>query len=393
MAQPSSSRKSPIFQNPELRSDSVSESDSLTDSSEGNYENPLCNSMFPIFTPTTDNHSSYDWVPDSDSDCDSHPDMYSLVTDLFADRSDKFETYDHENCVFDPVSELSQVSYDGVFADGSSNVGGPSVESRSSGLRVAGIDSDSDAEYEGIDIHFGDNVGHSEQGSAENVDITTFMNNFHIDDGERNNGEEIFDWEQINGGNMESRNVSLPSNLSEHLSVSSEISDEDYHGEEAIRNLWQILVMVNSLERTIIATDEVDSDPHLAVQDDLMYAVGYNTHFEQFMETEAALKGSPPAAKSVVENLPLVELENEDVKESCVGCAVCKNDISLKEKVRRLPCLHYYHDDCIIPWLSIRNTCPVCRYELPTDDSEYEQTKNRGSGQSIGDLGVRYDLL
>ncbi|CAL9076827.1 unnamed protein product [Musa acuminata var. zebrina] len=31
---------------------------------------------------------------------------------------------------------------------------------------------------------------------------------------------------------------------------------------------------------------------------------------------------------------------------------------------------HIYHAGCILPWLGIRNTCPVCRHELPTQDDD-----------------------
>jgi hypothetical protein len=79
---------------------------------------------------------------------------------------------------------------------------------------------------------------------------------------------------------------------------------------------------------------------------------------------------SRPAAKRVVESLPCVELTVEELGRSTAVCAVCKDEIVVEEKVRRLPCAHYYHGDCIVPWLSIRNTCPLCRYELPTEEPE-----------------------
>ncbi|XP_073000771.1 uncharacterized protein [Typha latifolia] len=100
----------------------------------------------------------------------------------------------------------------------------------------------------------------------------------------------------------------------------------------------------------------------------------YEILIEQMAQhDDSSIRAIPPAAKSVVLSLPSVVLAEEGVERNSTHCAVCKDEISLEERVTRLPCSHYYHKECILPWLGIRNTCPVCRYELPTDDPEYER--------------------
>ncbi|GJN03848.1 hypothetical protein PR202_ga21334 [Eleusine coracana subsp. coracana] len=86
------------------------------------------------------------------------------------------------------------------------------------------------------------------------------------------------------------------------------------------------------------------------------------------------LKNKPPAARSVIEALDSAVVAAGDEGEG-EECAVCRDGVTAGQRVKWLPCSHLYHDECILPWLQVRNSCPLCRFELPTDDPEYEAWK------------------
>jgi hypothetical protein len=84
--------------------------------------------------------------------------------------------------------------------------------------------------------------------------------------------------------------------------------------------------------------------------------------------------GAPPAADVAIENCRKIKLDAHYLKEQA-SCPVCVSDLSMNEEVRQLPCGHYFHDNCIIPWLKKRNSCPICRFELKTSNRKYERYK------------------
>jgi hypothetical protein len=95
--------------------------------------------------------------------------------------------------------------------------------------------------------------------------------------------------------------------------------------------------------------------------------IGYDTDTD-YDDDDEYEQHRLPASRAAVESLPEAALDEE---EAACGCAVCKDVIFASgQRVVRLPCKHYFHGDCIWPWLAIRSTCPMCRYQLPTDDAE-----------------------
>ncbi|XP_047334858.1 E3 ubiquitin-protein ligase CIP8 [Impatiens glandulifera] len=108
-----------------------------------------------------------------------------------------------------------------------------------------------------------------------------------------------------------------------------------------------------------------------------------NELLDRLADDVGSRRGAPPAAESIIDSLPLVVIGKEHKKKNDdLTCAICKEGLSIGTYVNQLPCFHVYHPSCIVPWLSSRNSCPLCRYELPTDDKDYEEAK-RGSTSEI----------
>lgn len=89
---------------------------------------------------------------------------------------------------------------------------------------------------------------------------------------------------------------------------------------------------------------------------------------------------NPPASKAAIESMPVIEI-SETHTSAEDHCAVCKEEFEIGTTARELPCKHIYHQDCIIPWLTSRNSCPVCRQELPAE--EMRNTAETSTGMSI----------
>lgn len=98
--------------------------------------------------------------------------------------------------------------------------------------------------------------------------------------------------------------------------------------------------------------------------------------------------GNPPASKAAIEKLKHFKMTGEYCKKDEKGnleypsCSVCLAEINKGDETILVPCGHMFHSPCLMKWLQLHNTCPVCRFELPTDDPIYEANRQSDRGRS-----------
>ncbi|KAJ0691595.1 putative transcription factor C2H2 family [Helianthus annuus] len=186
-----------------------------------------------------------------------------------------------------------------------------------------------------------------------------------------------------------------------HAGLNQWSSDDEWEAVEDGENgetLGSLITRVH-LQRSMVydgLSPEIEGAIRVRISESRLYPFGYTDNdqetsryvgnsgdyldsrsFEELLErladADTSRRGAPPAAPSVVNNLDFVTVNASD--HNGLTCAICKDSLTVGTVVNRLPCLHLYHPLCIKPWLSARNTCPLCRFELPTDDVDYENRK------------------
>ncbi|XP_020706736.2 E3 ubiquitin-protein ligase Arkadia isoform X2 [Athalia rosae] len=56
----------------------------------------------------------------------------------------------------------------------------------------------------------------------------------------------------------------------------------------------------------------------------------------------------------------------ENGEDSVEKCTICLSEFEDCESVRRLPCMHLFHVDCVDQWLCTNKRCPICRVDIET---------------------------
>ncbi|XP_050234756.1 uncharacterized protein LOC126682991 [Mercurialis annua] len=156
--------------------------------------------------------------------------------------------------------------------------------------------------------------------------------------------------------------------------------DEDDHREimgkiaDEIRDKGINYISEIGVEYTTATSEECDDDEYLRIKteyegqvleftEDIVVEEPLVSELEDEDEEGFPMILSSAAAKSCVDALDRINVSADDD----VECSVCLEGIEVSEPAIRMPCLHYYHQDCIVKWLCQNHSCPLCRYELPAE--------------------------
>ncbi|KAL8498313.1 hypothetical protein ACS0TY_021581 [Phlomoides rotata] len=68
----------------------------------------------------------------------------------------------------------------------------------------------------------------------------------------------------------------------------------------------------------------------------------------------------------VVDGGAAAELLTVEVSDSGQCCTVCMEGFHFQGggEAKQLPCSHAFHGNCISHWLSMHNSCPLCRRKI-----------------------------
>lgn len=94
--------------------------------------------------------------------------------------------------------------------------------------------------------------------------------------------------------------------------------------------------------------------------------------------------GPPPASEDQLKNIPQIVITQEEVDKNA-QCAICMEDFNLNENAKKLPCKHLFHEPCVVEWLKLHGTCPVCRKNLNGEDTSQREYISRPPGSNTND--------
>lgn len=108
------------------------------------------------------------------------------------------------------------------------------------------------------------------------------------------------------------------------------------------------------------STDSEDGDSTVNFGDDEFF--DYTINLDDTRFNRSCDLGHNATSPEDIEQFTLQYKYVKIANEETAACNICLQDLIGDENVRRLPCLHIFHVDCVDNWLTkISTNCPICR--------------------------------
>lgn len=116
---------------------------------------------------------------------------------------------------------------------------------------------------------------------------------------------------------------------------------------------------------------------------------GFDQVMSRLMDQYHQQRTVPRTPDEVIDALPRISLTKQYIDEELKTkqCAICQEDFKEGDEVIKMPCEsgHTYCTDCIVGWLKVNSTCPVCRYSMIENLGESSDATNaEGTSSSTG---------
>ncbi|KAF9117168.1 hypothetical protein BGX27_000017 [Mortierella sp. AM989] len=113
-----------------------------------------------------------------------------------------------------------------------------------------------------------------------------------------------------------------------------------------------------------VENDEHPTSVTIDIAPTTSFSEGNLTSFaEGHLPSEACMHDTDNPSKMLdLENLS--PEERELAIRISTSCPICLCDYEDLEELRRLPCDHYFHKECVDEWLKLKRTCPLCKCDI-----------------------------
>jgi E3 ubiquitin-protein ligase RNF115/126 len=139
------------------------------------------------------------------------------------------------------------------------------------------------------------------------------------------------------------------------------------------RERTESLILINTNNEAIILQGTFGPDDNQEESSNTSSGVSLGDYFlgpgldnllQRLAESDLNRSGTPPAKKEAVAALPAVNIQE------VLGCSVCLENFEMGTEAKEMPCQHKFHSHCILPWLELHSSCPICRFQLPTEETK-----------------------